>query len=90
MNTVTGIDPGLRRSLDAIEAVTCVAFTRAVARELPFQFTLEEGLKLLPVTVSVKPGPPPVTLAGESDAMAGTGLFTVKIWALRSGPPPGW
>ena len=89
MNTVTGIDPGLRRSLDAIEAVTCVAFTKAVARELPFHRTLEEGLKLLPVTVSVKPEPPPVTLEGESDAMVGTGLFTVKVWGLRSGPPPG-
>ncbi len=89
MNTVTGIDPGLRRSLGAIETVTCVAFTKAVARELPFHRTLEEGLKLLPVTVSVKPGPPPVTLEGESDAMVGTGLFTVKVWGLRSGPPPG-
>ena len=37
----------------------------------PFHCTTEVEPKLAPVTLSVKPGLPPVTVVGESDVRAG-------------------
>jgi hypothetical protein len=48
-------------------------------------------MKLLPVTVRVKAGPPAVAELGEMVVRVGTGLFAglmVKVWAEEV-PPPG-
>ena len=58
-------------------------------RLLPFQFTTDPLTKLDPFTVRVKALPPAVTLLGESDAMAGTGLLTVNVIAF-DGPIRGF
>jgi hypothetical protein len=44
--------------------------------------------KLLPFTVKVNAAAPAVALDGESDVMAGTGLFIAKVIAPDV-PPPG-
>src|SRR5205807_2606151 len=45
-------------------------------------------MKLLPVRVSVNPGPPAETLEGEMLESEGTGLLTVRVTAEEV-PPPG-
>jgi hypothetical protein len=61
-----------------------------VGRVLPFQSTVEELMKLLPVTASANVAVPATTLAGISAEMAGSGLlaFTAKLAAFEV-PPPG-
>ncbi len=54
--------------------------TNVVARAAPFQFTIEEGTKPLPVTVSVNAAPPTSALLGESALSTGTG-FLKRSWA---------
>ena len=51
-------------------------------------FTTEVDTKPDPLTVSVKPAPPAVALAGDSEVSAGTGLVIAKAWAFEV-PPPG-
>ena len=69
-----------------ISAVNCVAFTKVVARSLPLNLTVAPSTKPRPLTVSVKPLSPAVTLAGESPLMAG---LTVKLTAADV-PPRGF
>jgi hypothetical protein len=42
---------------------------------MAFHCTVEVEMKFVPVTVSVKDGPPAVVLAGESELIVGTGLL---------------
>ena len=51
--------------------------TNVVVRADPFTCTCDPLTKLLPLTVSVNPAPPAVTLVGEMLDIEGTGLLTV-------------
>ena len=55
---------------------------------LRIQRTVEPETKLEPITVRVNAEPPAVTLAGDSEVNAGTGLFIVKVCPPEV-PPPG-
>ncbi len=52
-----------------------MALTNVVVRALPFQLTAELETKFVPFTVSVKDGAPAVALAGEREAILGTGFL---------------
>jgi hypothetical protein len=86
--TVTFKVPADAISAAAIDAVNCVALTNVVVLGLPLKFTTEVETKFVPFTVSVKVAPPFTALAGESDVMVGTGLFTAN-GELAERPPPG-
>ena len=70
---VTCAVPGDAISAAGIPAVSCVEFMNVVVRLAPFQRTTEPLTKLLPVVVSVKPGPPAVGLLGDSAVRVGGG-----------------
>ena len=59
-------------------------------RLTPFHLTTELELKPVPFTVRVKAGSPAVLLVGLKPVVVGTGLFTVKAWALEVPPPGEW
>src|SRR2546426_1163503 len=75
-------------SVAGITADNCVDETYVVARSTPFQRTTELPTKVVPVTVSVSPGPPAVAAAGLSPVVVGTGLVMVNVCGLEV-PPPG-
>ena len=79
VNTVTAAVPATPRSAAGIAAVTCVVETNVVARAAPFQRTTELGTKFVPLTVSVRPGPPAAAEAGLSPVVAGIGLDTAIV-----------
>ena len=54
----------------------------------PEKFTTELEIKLVPLTVRVKPVSPAVLEVGDILVVVGTGLPTVKVCALDV-PPPG-
>ena len=65
--TVTEAVPAAAMSVAGICAVSWVSLTKVVGvRSAPFQRTVTPLTKLLPFTVSVKPGPPATALLGES------------------------
>jgi hypothetical protein len=70
------------------ETVSCVGLTKVVVPAVPLKLTTEEETKFVPFTVSVKAAPPATALAGESDAIVGRGLLTVKDSAVE-GPDVG-
>ena len=91
LKTVTLAVPAEAMSAARIEAVTWVALTYVVVRFVPFHLTTELEMKLVPLTVSVKAGPPAVADEGLRLVVVGTGLsgtLIVKVWALEV-PPPG-
>ena len=61
-------------------AVRLVELPKVVTFALPFQFTTDEALKLVPVTVKVKPVAPEAPVVGDIEAKVGTGLLMVKVW----------
>jgi hypothetical protein len=65
-----------------------VLLTNVVARADPFTCTTDPLTKLLPLTVSVNPAPPAVTLVGEMLDNVGAGLLTASVTADEV-PPPG-
>jgi len=75
VKTVTGTLPPVAMSAVVMPAVSCVALTNVVVRALPFQRTVEPLTKLVPVTVSVKAGPPAVALVDDNAVSVGTGLL---------------
>ena len=94
VKTVTWAVPGAAVSAARSVAVNRVALTKVVVRSVPFQRTCEPVIKFEPLTVSAKPAPPAVALAGASKDKAGAGLLdagalvTVNVcWADI--PPPG-
>src|SRR3970282_294777 len=89
LNTVTWAVPAGTRSLSGMLAVSWVARTNVVVRLTPFQLTVEPETKPLPVTVSVKAGPPCKALVGARVESVGTGLMavTVKGTAPEVSPP---
>jgi len=88
LNTVTVAVPAVAMSEAGTVPFTIVPLTNVVVRLAPFHFTRLPATKLVPVTVTVKPGPPAVALLGESEVAVGTGLLTVKF-CDREVPPPG-
>ena len=69
--TETWAVPWAAISAAAIAAVNRVALTNVVPRAAPFQRTVAPDTKLLPLTVSVKAGPPAVALLGDRELSAG-------------------
>lgn len=88
LNAVTVAVPPLMMSVAGIAAVSCVLLTNVVDRLAPFQFTRVLVKKPVPLTVSVKPPPPAVALAGAIDVIVGTGLLIVNGVGPEL-PPPG-
>src|SRR5881296_288154 len=88
LKTVTLTEPPVSRSFAGMLAVSWVALTKAVVRELPFQRTTELATKLEPVAVSVKAAPPTAALVGEIEVSTGTGLLMLNVLAVER-PPPG-
>lgn len=63
--------PAVVRSAVVIVALSSVAFTNPVVSAAPFQFTMEDAIKPVPVTVSVIDALPATMEAGEIDVTAG-------------------
>lgn len=80
--------PAVAISPAVIAAVTCVALTNVVVLAFPLKLTTAPETKLVPLTVNVNAAPPVIALVGESDVIAGTGLFTVNV-EIPEVPPPG-
>jgi transcription initiation factor TFIIIB Brf1 subunit/transcription initiation factor TFIIB len=79
VETVTVPVPAVATSAAVMAACKLVVETKVVVRGLPFHWTFEEEMKLLPVTVSVNAAPPAAAELGFSEPFAsdGTGLFVV-------------
>ncbi|HEX6212507.1 MAG TPA: hypothetical protein VF136_17130 [Methylomirabilota bacterium] len=73
VTTVTGTERAVARSAAVIAARSWVALTNVVVRAAPFQRTLEEATKPLPLTVSVTAALPSAALAGERLLTTGMG-----------------
>lgn len=86
--TTTWKMPTAAMSAAVMAAVTCVALTNVVVLALPLKLTEAPLTKPVPFTVKVNAAPPTLALAGESEVIAGTGLFTVRLTAEEV-PPPG-
>jgi hypothetical protein len=54
-------------------ALNCSLLTNVVAKEVPFQLTVEPGMKPAPSTVNVRVEEPVVPLEGTSPLSRGTG-----------------
>jgi hypothetical protein len=94
VKTVTSALPAETTSVLGIEAVSCAALTKVVGRSAPFHLTIEDEVKLVPLTVSVNAALPAVIEEGESELMAGAVLpvawtVTVGLVAARVLPPLG-
>ena len=61
-----------------IVASKVVELIKVVVRLLPLNFTTDEALKLVPLTVKVKSEPPVSLQTGEMLVSVGVGLFTVN------------
>ena len=68
-------------------AFNCVALTKEVASALPDQLTVELWTKPLPVTVTVKGGPPASNWLGAAAVMVGVTLTILKLYPLDVAPP---
>jgi hypothetical protein len=86
--TVTALAELLASAEAGSVAFNSVALTHNVANAEPFQATLDEGTKPVPVRSSVCVPDPATTLAGLTAAITGGGLLIVKLAAAEL-PPPG-
>jgi hypothetical protein len=77
--------PTLRISVAGIDALNVVELKKVVDRSFPLKRTTDPTTKPVPLTVSAKPTPPALTVAGEILVIDGE---TVKTTALDT-PPPG-
>jgi hypothetical protein len=78
VETVIDSVPAAAMSDAGIAAVNWVEFTKVVVRLAPLTCTTDVETKLLPVTVSVNPGPPALAVDGEILVNEGEGLLTVN------------
>jgi hypothetical protein len=84
-------EPWVAMSVAGMAAVILVEETNVLVRSTPFQRTFDPGMKLLPVTVRVKVGPPAIAELGEIPVITGIGLaggLMVKV-RVPDAPPPG-
>jgi hypothetical protein len=88
LSTVTLAVPIELMSAAVMATCKLVLETNVVERVLPFHWTVDVGMKFVPVTFNVKPAPPAPVELGFKDATVGEGLPTVKVSALEV-PPPG-
>ena len=91
--TVTVAVPAVAMSEAGTAAVNCVSLTKVVLKAWPFHCTADEATKLLPLTDSVKAGPPEVTAVGARELIAGAELTEkteagVFGAAVVEDPPP--
>ena len=86
--TVTGNTPAAAMSLAGIEAVSWEALPKFVGRFMPLHRTTEPEMKLLPLTVSVKPASPAVAEFGLRLLMAGMGFGAVTVNETPFETPP--
>ena len=70
--TVTGIVPAVAMADAGIVAINWFGVKKVVVCCTPLKFTVAPDAKLLPLIVSVIPGPPACALSGESSMMDGT------------------
>ncbi len=69
----TRAEPAAAMSEAGIAALRCVLLKKLVERAEPFHNTVAPEAKPVPLTQSVKPGPPAVALVGAVDCNSGTG-----------------
>ncbi len=87
--TVTLALPAAAIRLAGTAALNCVALANVVANGDPFHCTVEPERKPVPVTVSVKAGPPAVAELGARVAMVPTGsVMPRRRRANPAGPFP--
>jgi len=86
VETVTIAVPGVAMSAAVIAACKLVLETKVVVRALPFHWTVDEEIKLEPVTVNVNPAVPETTAFGFKEVTTGAGLPTLKVNALEVPP----
>src|SRR5439155_16785473 len=77
VNTVTEAVPAVAMSAVVICAVSCVLLPNVVARWLPFHCTMDELMKFVPVSASVKAASPATTLLGDREVSVGLGFGAV-------------
>jgi hypothetical protein len=75
--TVIEAVPAVAMRAAGTVAVSCVAETNVVARDVAFHFTVEPEAKLVPFTVNVNCGPPAVAQVGLSELIVGTALIVI-------------
>ena len=88
LTTVTLAVPAVATSLAKIVAVSCVAETKEVALGDPFQLTVDEASKPVPLAVRVNWALPAVVEVGDIEVRVGLAWVTVNVCALEV-PPPG-
>ena len=86
VETVTLAVPAVAMSAAEIDARSCVALKNVVGRSAPFHRTIDDGTKLLPLTVRLNAAVPAVTEAGESDVATGTGRSRAAAAAAAAAP----
>jgi hypothetical protein len=88
LETATGTEPAVVRSLSSNVIWSWVVLTKVVLREDPFQVAEEAGTNPLPITVRTLPASSTVTVPGVTDETRGAGLLTMNS-AAADAPPPG-
>lgn len=86
--TVTFATPAAAISAAVMAAFKVLLETNVVGRAAPFHSTVEDDMKLVPVTVSVKAAPPVIAELGVNNVIAGTAPVIVNVRAAEV-PPPG-
>src|SRR5881227_1485368 len=81
-------EPPSARSAAVRATCNCVELANVVTRSLWFHCAFEVGTKPVPVTVTLRPARPAVTVFCESEEITGAGLFTGNAAAVEV-PPPG-
>jgi len=78
--------PAVVRSEVRMVAVIWPEFTNVVSLAEPLNLTTDAEIKLVPLTVKVKPSSPTVLDVGSIEVVVGTGLsgtLTVNVWRSR-------
>src|SRR5436309_942562 len=78
VTTVTSEVPAAATSRLEMAAWSSAPLTKVVPRAAPFHCTTDDGMKLPPLTASVKGAVPAVALLGEREPTVGAGLLAVS------------
>jgi hypothetical protein len=71
---------------DVITTSRWLESTKVVGREVPFQKTVDEGWKLLPVTVKVTGSELLTMVVGKTVMTVGTGVTPRQVWPATKTP----
>jgi len=77
LTTVIEAVPAVAISAAGTVAVSCVADTKVVARDVAFHFTVAPDTKFVPLTVRVNCNPPAVAQVGLSELTVGVALMVI-------------